>query len=145
MRVLTIALTLLLTACASSSASRPEPVVDAMNRFMNALNALDADAIAAQLAPDVTAFFPTAKPERVEGKAAVVAVFRDYCEQSKKTASSTNIVPQEMRVDRRGDLAVVSFQVVHPAVVSRRTFIFRLERGSWLISHLHASNIRLQD
>lgn len=39
--------------------------------------------------------------------------------------------------------AIVAFQVAHPAVVSRRTFVFRREGQSWLITHLHASNIRL--
>jgi ketosteroid isomerase-like protein len=114
-----------------------------MNGFMEALNALDPDAIAATLAPDVTAFFPSAKPERVEGKDAVDEVFRAFCEESRKTAVRTNIVPEAMTVSRSGELAVVSFQVVHPAVVSRRTFVFRRDGEKWLIVHLHASNIRL--
>lgn len=140
---MTIVFALFLAGCTSNPGGDTHSVAEAMNGFMEALNALDADAIDARLAPDVTAFFPTTKPERVDGKEAVAAVFRTYCDESKKSASRTNIVPQDMTVSRRGDLAIVTFQVVHPAVVSRRTFVFRREGHAWLIAHLHASNIRL--
>jgi ketosteroid isomerase-like protein len=144
MRARVIVLTLFITACASVPPADTGGVTEAMNRFMEALNALDPDAIAATLAPDVTAFFPSSKPERVEGKDAVQAVFRAFCEESRKTAARTNIIPEAMSVSRSGDLAVVSFQVVHPVVVSRRTFVFRRDGKQWLIVHLHASNFRFE-
>ncbi|MHB9000520.1 MAG: YybH family protein [Thermoanaerobaculia bacterium] len=144
MRARVIVLTLFITACASVPPADTGGATEAMNGFVKALNALDPDAIAATLAPDVTAFFPSTKPERVEGKDAVNAVFRAFCEESRKTTVRTNIVPEAMTVSRSGDLAVVSFQVVHPAVVSRRTFTFRRDGERWLIVHLHASNVRLE-
>lgn len=142
MRAATIILTLFLGACATAPSVDTGSVTEAMNGFMDSLNALDPDAIGATLAPDVTAFFPSAKPERLEGKDAVDAVFRAFCEESRKATARTNIVPEAMTVTRSGDLAVVSFQVVHPAVVSRRTFVFRRHGEKWLIVHLHASNFR---
>lgn len=144
MRAITFVFTLLVAACASVPSVDTESVTESMSRFMEALNALDADAIEARLASDVTAFFPVTKRERVDGKEGVAAVFRTYCEETKKTTSRTAIVPQELTVSRSGDLAIVTFQVSHPAVVSRRTFVFRREGATWLITHMHASNHRLE-
>jgi len=132
-------LLLLSLACASSS-SRDEPVRDAMSRFLKALNALDADAIATCFAEDVTAFFPLTQGERVDGKAAVVAIFRVYAETTKKSVQSTNIVPEDMQIDARGETAIVTFNVRNPSAISRRTFVFRRAGGQWLITHFHASN-----
>jgi uncharacterized protein (TIGR02246 family) len=126
-------------ACASSTA-RDETVRDAMSRFLEALNALDADAIATCFADDVTAFFPLTQGERVDGKAAVVAILRAYAETSKKSVKSTNIVPEDMQIDARGETAIVTFNVRNPSAISRRTFVFRRTGRHWLITHFHASN-----
>ena len=56
------------------------------------------------------------------------------------STKKTNIVPEELRVDQRGDTAIVTFNVHNPSAVSRRTFVWRWERGAWRIVHLHASN-----
>jgi hypothetical protein len=52
----------------------------------------------------------------------------------------TNIVPEDLRVDLRGDTAVVTFNVHNPSAVSRRTFVWRRGADGWRIVHLHASN-----
>lgn len=108
-----------------------------MAGFMSALNDLDAERIASLFADDATAFFPVVKAERVDGKAAIVAVFRDYVAGSTK---KTNIVPEDLHVTQSGDVAIVTFNVHNPSAVSRRTFVWRRHAGTWRIVHMHASN-----
>lgn len=129
-----------LFACACATTQTDAPIRAAMSGFMDALNSLDADRMATYFADDITAFVPIAKGERVNGKAAIVEIFRNYSESTKKNVSRTNIVPEELRVDRYGDTAIVTFNVHNPSAISRRTFVFHRENGKWLITHFHASN-----
>jgi ketosteroid isomerase-like protein len=143
MKRIAAVLVLLLASCASvPSRSGDADVRAAMTAWLEALNALDADAMAAYFADDITAYFPVATAERVNGKAAVTEVFRTYTAETKKNVARTNIVPEELQVMRTGDVAVVTFFVHNPAAVSRRTFVFRRDGARWLIVHLHASNYR---
>ena len=128
-----LVLLLLLVGCAS--ARTPDPG-EAMQGWLDALNALDEARIVEAFADDATAFFPVVKSERLDGKAAIAAVFHDYVAASKKT----NIVPEELRVQRHGDVAIVTFNVHNPSAVSRRTFVWRWDGGRWRIIHMHASN-----
>jgi uncharacterized protein (TIGR02246 family) len=132
----------LFMACASADVSREAEVRAAMSGFMTALNALDADGMASYFADDMTAFFPVAAAERQDGKAAIVGIFQRYVEATKQTVTKTNIVPEDLRVAMRGDVAIVTFNVHNPAAVSRRTFVFERRAGRWLIVHMHASNYR---
>jgi ketosteroid isomerase-like protein len=113
-----------------------------MDGFLGALNALDIERINACFTEDVTAFVPTVRADRVSGKAAVAKIFRDYVDATKRTATRTNIVPEDTLIEVSGDIAVVSFNVRNTASVARRTFVFRREGGAWRISHFHASNLR---
>jgi ketosteroid isomerase-like protein len=128
---------LLLFALGCASARTPD-VREAMRDWMTALNSLDEARIVGAFAEDATAFFPVVKAERLDGKAAIATVFHDYVAGSKKTS----IVPEELRVQQRGDVAIVTFNVHNPSAVSRRTFVWRLDSGVWKIVHMHASNYR---
>lgn len=132
-------------ACVSVSTRTTDdaPVRAAMSGFMEALNSLDADRMATYFADDITAFVPLALGERVDGKAAVVEIFRRYSETTRKTTARTNIVPEDLRVERNGDIAIVTFNVRSPDQVLRRTFVFRRGPRGWLITHFHASNFHL--
>lgn len=134
------------TACASAPSAPPSAaaVREAMNGFMEALNALDVDRMAAFFADDVTAFVPRAQPERAEGKAAVVAIFQRYVETTRATTSRTNLVPEDLLVDVKGETGVVSFHMRNPDAVERRTFIFQQQNGRWLITHFHASSFAIK-
>jgi len=112
-----------------------------MGSFMSALNDLDAERISAAFAEDATAFFPLAQPQRANGRAEIDAVFRRYVEGAK--GQKTNLVPQDMKVETSGDLALVTFQVPGGST-ARRTFVLRRIGGRWLIAHMHASNFRVQ-
>lgn len=132
-----IALVLLFaTACASA----PQPDVrEAMRAWMAALNALDEARIVGAFADDATAFFPVVKAERVENGAGIAGIFHQYVAGSK----TTNIVPEDLRVQQHGDVAIVTFNVHNPSAVSRRTFVWRRDAGGWKIVHMHASNVKM--
>jgi ketosteroid isomerase-like protein len=130
-----VALLLLLTLGCASAHTASDPL-DAQRAWMEALNSLDEARIVDAFAEDATAFFPVVKAERLDGKAAIAAVFHQYVAGSKKT----NIVPEDLQVQRRGDVAIVTFNVHNPSAVSRRTFVWRWEGSRWQIIHMHASN-----
>lgn len=137
----------LLSACATTAPPAVhdvEGVRAAMNGFMAALNALDADAMASYFADDVTAFVPIAQPQRANGKAEVAAIFRTFVAQTKPTTAKLNLVPENLVVESSGDYGLVSFEMRTPAMQNRRTFVFRHIGGKWLIVHLHASNSPLK-
>ena len=133
-RTALIAVFLFASACVTT---RPDDAAAAMRGWMDALNSLDEARVVAAFADDASAFFPTAKAERVDGKAAIAAVFREYFAANTK---KTNIVPEELRVQQRGDIAVITFNVQNPGAISRRTFVWRRYADGWRILHLHASN-----
>ncbi|HKV07037.1 MAG TPA: nuclear transport factor 2 family protein [Thermoanaerobaculia bacterium] len=135
-------LLLLATACASTPPAPEASVRAAMTDFMEALNSLDVDGMAAFFADDVTAFVPNAQGPRVEGKAALVEIFRRYVEATRKTTARTNLVPEDLEVDAYRDVAIVSFNLPGPDAFGRRTFVFRREGSRWRISHFHASTFR---
>jgi ketosteroid isomerase-like protein len=133
---------LLLTGCATATHTNDEAGVRAaMASFMSALNDLDAEGISAAFADDATAFFPLAQPQRAHGRAEIDAVFRRYIEGAK--GQKTNLTPQDLTVETGGDLALVTFQIPGGST-ARRTFVFRRTGGRWLITHMHASNFRVQ-
>lgn len=91
-------------------------------------------------AEDVTAFVPTAQPDRVDGKPAVVGIFRRYVKTTRQTTARTDLVPEDLAVDVDGGTGIATFNIRKGETVSRRTFIFRNRGGRWLIVHFHASN-----
>ncbi len=147
------AIFLVILAASVSTASASEPskapaageasVREAMTGFMDALNALDADRMAVFFADDIAAFVPLAQADRVNGKPAVVDIFRKYVETARKATAQTHIVPEDLKVDASGDTAIVTFNVRNEGAVLRRTFVFRHQEGRWLIVHFHASNFQL--
>lgn len=132
---------LLLFGCATTRTTDEAGVRAAMASFMDALNNLDVERISAAFAEDATAFVPVAQPQRANGRAEIDAIFRGYIAGTK--GQKTNLVPQDMRIETGGDFAVVTFQIPGGST-ARRTFVFRRIAGRWLITHLHASNFRVQ-
>lgn len=133
-RIALVTLLLFASACATT---RHTDAASAMQDWLDALNALDEARVVDAFADDATAFFPVAKAERADGKAAIAAVFRDYFAANTK---KTNIVAEDLRVQQNGDIAIVTFNVHNPSSVSRRTFVWQRYADGWRIRHLHASN-----
>jgi hypothetical protein len=113
-----------------------------MGRFLQALNALDEAGLSACFTQDATVFLPTVQAGRVSGKVAVDRIFHDYVETTRKRTASTNIVPQDLRIEVADQLALASFTVTGADTIARRSFVFRSVGGNWLISHFHASNLK---
>ena len=133
---------LLAVSCATTRTHTDASVRETLAGFMNVLNGLDLEGIASYFADDVRAFVPLRQAERVDGKPAVVEIFRRYVDVTKKTTSRTDIVPEDVVVDMSGDLAVVSFNVKRPDEVARRTLVMRWNGSRWLITHMHASQMQ---
>lgn len=134
-----------LAVWAIGCATRPDDAAGVrreMLAFMEALNALDVEAMSVFFDDDMTAFVPTAQPELATGKQSIVAIFRTYAETTRKQVSRTSLVPEDLRVVGEGNSAVVSFVVRGDSSTARRTFVWRRggARREWRIIHLHASN-----
>jgi ketosteroid isomerase-like protein len=143
-RLLYLAGVLLCCVVGSARAQSTDSVAvrAAMTEFLDALNALDVPRMSADFADDITAFVPSAQIDRVEGKAAVTAIFSAFADRG-KTAPKATSVADDMRIEVSGSLAVVHFMVhdAPPKPTRRRTFIWRKVGSKWLISHFHASDI----
>lgn len=129
-------------AHAQMSAGQPVAEVRAAaTKFIDALNTLDLAGMTALFADDITAFVPTAQPDRVNGKAAVTAIYRAYVDRVRAGGPTGHTVPEDLTVEASGDLGVVTFNVRDSSgPVRRRTFVFRRTAGAWRISHFHASD-----
>ena len=141
---LPLLLVLLTTGCATAPAAREASVREAMNGFMTALNALDAERMAAYFADDVTAFVSTTQPDRIDGKPAVVEIFRKYVETTRRDTACAELVPEDLAVNAGGDVGIATFNIRREGTVARRTFIFQNRGGRWRIVHFHASNVSFQ-
>lgn len=129
---------LLMASCTSmtTAADTPERVTRAL---VDAIARGDAAAATSLFADDATVFFPIdATPLRAEGKTAIGEVFARLL----KPGSGAPPPPEDLRVQRSGDTAVVTFQTRNPHVTSRRTVVLERRGGRWVIVHLHGSNIR---
>lgn len=141
---LALGITLLLDGCATARPPAERQVRDAMLGFLEALNALDATRMASYFSDDVTAFVPSARPERVDGRPAVVRIFETYVERTRAVTARLDLRPEAMEVEVSGDFGFVSFQVTEsePLVTRRRTFLFQRAGSAWKIRHFHASDFR---
>jgi ketosteroid isomerase-like protein len=130
-------------AAEAVQAGAADDVAAAMRGFLDALNRLDVEGMSAYFAPNVTAFVPVAQAERVEGKEALVAIFRAFVERTRPSTPRLNIAAEDQEVVREGALAVVTFSVRDKAagVVRRRTVVWERREGHWLIRHMHASDL----
>jgi len=137
------ATTLLLSSAARAQDPRRGDVRGAMAGFMRALNALDVDSMSLYFADDVTAFVPVVQAERVEGKEALVKIFRAFVEHTRPAVARLRLVPEDLEVVEEPTLAMVSFNVRDqgPVLVRRRTFLWQLIEGRWQIRHMHASDL----
>jgi ketosteroid isomerase-like protein len=113
-----------------------------MTGFIDALNALDADAMSAFFAEDITAFVPLAQGDRVQGREAVTRIFRNFVARTKPATSRLNLVPEDLEIMVSGDLGIATFNIREkaPDVTRRRTFVFKRSGDQWLIRHFHASD-----
>jgi ketosteroid isomerase-like protein len=121
----------------------PERVVP---EFVEALNTADLSRLLACFEPDPTVFFPLpALPLRLDGHDQVAKAFGAFFEAIRRENPGPrymNLQPRDIRTQMLGDVAVVTFHIVGPSMVSRRTLVVRRHGADWKIAHLHASNVQ---
>ncbi len=132
-------LALVLVSCATARDASPEKTIDA---FIAALDSGDAQ-IATLFTNDATVFFPmNDRPLRANGRDEIASAFAALFAMPGYQKGRGMPKPEALRVQRIGEIALVTFQTTNPNVTSRRTFVLRRDGGRWLIVHLHGSNIR---
>lgn len=135
---------------ANTASANPEAaVLQAAEKFVQALANFDWKKLRLSFAEDATIFFPGSDfdPARAHGRDAIVAIFedrlRDYPRE--KGPPYLNIQPKDLKIQMLGDAAaVVTFHLGGEKTLGRRTLVFQQRQGAWLIAHLHASSIVLQ-
>jgi len=120
----------------------------AFERFIAAFNALDWSSFRACFADDASVFNPdipqVVSLHRLDGRAAIERTFRAVFEATggETDHPGPHIVPENVRVQRFNDTAIVTFEFKRPnASFGRRTVVLHQQGARWLIVHLHASNI----
>ncbi len=123
-------------------------VQNVLGGFIEALNTADVKALAGFFAPDATVFFPLASlPLRPEDRGQITAAFGVFFEAMRAREPGPrymNLAPEDTRVQFVDDVAVVTFHLKGEQMISRRTLVLRKLSGTWVIVHLHASNLSTQ-
>ena len=133
----------------AGAASDQQEIEQATTHFLTSFENLDMPAFLACFADDATAFFPAPEPpERVTGKAAIRSRFQLVFDVIRKGASAGppyhRLEPQDLQIQSlSAETAVVSFHLRNSERIARRTLVMKKVRSTWLIAHLHASNLSL--
>jgi len=133
----------------AGAASDQQEIEQATTHFLTSFENLDMLAFLACFADDATAFFPAPEPpERVTGKAAIRSRFQLVFDAIRKGASAGppyhRLEPQDLQIQSlSAETAVVSFHLRNSERIARRTLVMKKVRSTWLIAHLHASNLSL--
>ncbi|MFT3935919.1 MAG: nuclear transport factor 2 family protein [Chitinophagaceae bacterium] len=125
-------------------------VLETTNNFLAAFRNLEWDKFTEYFADDATAFFPPSArhPYRTNNKSEIMSIFKIVFENAHKRRSSApylDIDPKDIKIQMAAQLAVVSFTLSDPDMLSRRTLIWVKRNDKWVIIHLHASGISLTD
>jgi ketosteroid isomerase-like protein len=120
------------------------------NNFLIAFRNLEWDRFKEYFADDATAFFPPSAryPYRANNKSAIMDIFKMVFENAHKRKTSApylDIDPKDIKIQMAGQVAIVSFTLNDPDMLSRRTLIWAKRSDRWMIIHLHASGIILSD
>jgi len=133
----------------AGAASDQQEIEQATTHLLTSFENLDMPAFLACFADDATAFFPAPEPpERVTGKAAIRSRFQLVFDAIRKGASAGppyhRLEPQDLQIQSlSAETAVVSFHLRNSERIARRTLVMKKVRSTWLIAHLHASNLSL--
>ena len=142
---------LVVPACGQDRARREE-AREVVDRFLRAFENLDMQRFINCFAEDATVFFPEPEPaKRFDGKAAIKAHFELVFAAIRRGSASSQppfhrLVPENVEVQPVGDEgAVVSFELSNAVRIARRTVVLQKRGDSWLIVHLHASNVPVKE
>jgi len=121
-----------------------------VNNFLIAFRNLDWNNFTEYFADDATAFFPpsTKYPYRANNKSEILTIFKIVFENARKNRSGPpylDIDPNDMKIQLSGQVAIVSFTLNDPEMLSRRTLVWTRRHNRWTIIHLHASGVPLPE
>jgi len=124
----------------------------ALDQFISAFDNLDWEAFRRCFADSASLFNPDI-PEaislhRMDGRVDIERNFRavfDAAGAGTDNKHSPNIHPENVRVQSFGDTAIITFEFRRSEhSIGRRTVVLNKLKGSWLIVHMHASNVTLR-
>lgn len=146
--------TLLAAILAVPSTAGPtqhEPAKGAQQRlasFLTAFENLDMDPFIACFADDATVFFPTPEPpQRFDGKRAIRDHFQQVFDAIRRASGASsppfhNLRPEDLSWQVLApDAVIATFHLRNSERIARRTVVLTKAHGTWLIAHLHASNV----
>lgn len=121
-------------------------VLKQLNGFVEAFRDLDMERFESYFADEVTVFFPPSAmvPNRVDGKAKVMDIFRVFFQKAKKLklhAPYLTISPKKMQLVIFQNIVIATFELDDTDSIGRRTIVLQKTNGKFLIIHLHASKI----
>jgi len=127
--------------------SKASSALEAARAFVAGLDALDLDAIAPVLAPEMTMFLPHGDAmELVVGRNDVIEEMRQRFEEWRNAGDTAPLgldrTAKDFRVHPLGERrALVTWHIDRPEAPGRRTAIAEERDGAWMLVHLHASNV----
>lgn len=130
-------------------AGTPPPDAErAWRELMKASENLDLEKVIGSFADDATMFFPmTESPQRFGGKESIRAYYVKVFENVRRRSASQappyqKLVPEDIAWHVAGpDAAIVTFHIRGGQDLARRTVVLARRDGTWLVVHLHASNL----
>ena len=129
----------------ASAQSTDAEVEQVMKAFLVPFSNQDVPAFIEYFADDAVVFFPSAQfgMMRVEGKANIDKAFAGVFKPGRPIPPGGRplIQPQDLKVQRFGDMALVTFHLGNDKTRGRRSFVLRRVDAKWRIQHLHASTI----
>jgi hypothetical protein len=130
------------TASAQSLCVKPAEACAFFTTFLSALNKRDWPAYRATLDDSISVFLEDPAPaQRFDGRMSAESLFIQLFPPAETPACSlpAPIVPAHLRVQSFGDVAVISFEIVRPQSVSRRTLVAHRGANGWRMVHIHGS------
>jgi ketosteroid isomerase-like protein len=132
----------------AGSPSQTQNVQAALARFVTAFENLDWTNFRDCFSANATIFHPAAPNiSRIDSPEAFDKAWLGVFERIKKNSGRTSppymkLKPQDVRIDRLSpEVALVTFHLVDPGTLGRRTLVFQRVDGAWKIIHVHASNV----
>jgi hypothetical protein len=119
------------------------------DHFIAAFNALDWETFRHCFAESASVFNPDIPDvpslHRMDGRSAIERSFRavfDAAAAGPAGQRGPNIHPENVRQQQFGDTGIITFEFKRAGnSMGRRTVVFNRVKGSWLIVHIHASNV----
>lgn len=148
-----LAALLLIPSGEHAAGNRPAEaqVRDALGIFLTAFNNLDWPAFRAAFGPNPTMFHPASpNTRRIETEEQFDKAWAGVFERIRKSSGRSTppymqLEPQDLRIEFLSEnVALVSFHILNPGEIDRRTIIFKRYGSAWKIVHIHASNLRTE-